>query len=205
MRTGSSLSPPVYDHTAGSRTRRSPSPSLSLLACPTHCPPSIPRDMVSQSEKEQFSGIMARLNVQAAIAAKDGDSSRYVGLSCHWCGDQIGAERALEALGQHLVVGAAEGADFFVLEGLESAADVDAVAGLLADNLPRMVTRGAVIFNSQDRDEVGGWLGKQYEDGEEQTGFELPSLILGDSSAANWGEVCKAAEGHALITGVMAK
>lgn len=175
---------------------------MPALPCPH---PSIPRDLVSQSEKEQFSTILARLNVQAAIAAKDGDSGRYVGLSCHWCGSELGAERASEALGQHLAVGAAEGADFFVLEGLESAADVDAVAGLLADNLPRMVKRGAVIFNSQDRDAVGGWLGKQYEDGEEQIGFELPALVLGDSSAAGWGAVCKAAEGHALITGTMAK
>ena len=67
--------------------------------------------------------LLARILMHTATAAKDSDSSLMVGLSCHWNGKEIGPERGTEAIRQHLVAGATEGADFLAVEGVDAPAD----------------------------------------------------------------------------------
>ena len=43
---------------------------------------------------------------------------------------------------------------------------MDAVANILEECLPRTVPRSSRIFNSADREAVGGYLGMEFDDGE---------------------------------------
>ena len=63
----------------------------------------------------------------------------------------------------------------------------------------------ACLHNSTDKEaRPGGYLGKTYEDGEEEVGFKIPTYLVGDSSAQSWNAVCKAADCQQLVTGTIA-
>ena len=137
------------------------------------------------------------------------------------------------AIEQHFLAAAAEGVDFLAVERADDEAALDAIAEVLQKNVPRMVPRRGIInsryhvrthistntytyanthalvraclHNSTDKEaRPGGYLGKTYEDGEEEVGFKIPTYLVGDSSAQSWNAVCKAADCQQLVTGTIA-